>query len=82
MRNFDLDLWLQDKTQKVVDEEGTPVEILAIPIPVQFWPMLPKDVDPATCCTYHARRQGSENAPVLTRGPQRTLYFVDSEPEL
>ena len=31
MRNFDLDLWLKDKSQKVVDEEGTPVEIFEHP---------------------------------------------------
>lgn len=77
MRNFDLDLWLKDKSQKVVDEEGNPVEILALPLPAQFWPMLPKDVDPATCCTYHARKNGSNNAPVLARGPQASLFFAD-----
>lgn len=77
MRNFDLDLWLKDKSQKVVDEEGTPVEILALPLPAQFWPMLPKDVDPTTCCTYHARKNGNNNAPVLARGPQASLFFAD-----
>lgn len=77
MRNFDLDIWLKDKSQKVVDEEGKPVEILAIPIPAQFLPMLPKDVDPATCVTYHFRKQGSNNTPVLTRGPKVSLFFAD-----
>lgn len=77
MRNFDLDIWLKDKSRKVVDEEGKPVEILAMPIAEQFWHFVPKGVDPSTCVTYHARRQGSENAPVLTGGPQASLFFSD-----
>lgn len=73
---FDLDVWLKDKTRKVVDEEGRTVEIIAIPLPTHFWTFVPEGVDPATCCTYHARKEGSRNAPVLCGGPSRTLFFV------
>ena len=74
---FDLDIWIKDKTRKVVDTDGKPVQIIAIPIAPQFWPLVPKDVDPATCVTYHARREGSNNAPVLCGGPSKTLFFAD-----
>ncbi len=77
MRNFDLDVWLKDKSQKVVDEEGVPVEILAIPLAPEFWRFVPEGVDPATCCTYHARKQGSNNAPVLCGGQSKTLFFAE-----
>ena len=72
---FDLDIWLKDKSRKVVDTDGRPVEILAISLAPQFWPLVPKGVDPATCVTYHARREGSNSAPVLTGGPSRQFFF-------
>ena len=74
---FDLDIWVKDKTRKVVDEEGRPVEIIAVPISVEFWGRIPKGVDPATCVTYHARKEGSRNAPVLCGGPSKTLFFAE-----
>lgn len=77
MRNFDLDLWLKDKSQKVVDEEGKPVEIFKIGLAPQFWQYVPDGVDPKECYTWHCRKQGSNAAPVLCGGPMRTLFFAD-----
>lgn len=74
---FDLDEWLKDKNRKVVDAEGRPVEILAIPIAAQFYKFVPKGVDPTTCVTYHSHLEGSDSYPVLCRGQYKTLFFAE-----
>ena len=74
---FDLDIWIKDKTRKVIDTDGNPVQIIAIPIAPQFWPLVPKGIDPTTCVTYHAKREGSDKAPVLCGGPSKQFFFAD-----
>lgn len=74
---FDLDIWVKDQTRKVVDEDGRPVEIFKIQLPVHLWPFVPKDVDPRTCYTWHCRKEGSRNTPVLCGGPSKTMFFAD-----
>lgn len=76
---FDLSEWVKDKTRKVVDENGTEVEIVPIQIAPQFYPFLPKDVDPTTCCTYHLHRPGSDAYPVLGAGVHHNLFIVEDE---
>ena len=77
IRPFDLDEWLKDKNRKVVDTDGEPIEIVAIPVAAQFYKFVPKEVDPTTCVTYHSHKKGSNCYPVLCRGPYKTLFFAE-----
>ena len=73
---FDLDEWLKDKSRKVVDAEGNPVEILAIPIAAQFYEFVPMGIDPTACVTYHLHYPGSKNFPVLGSGVHNNLFII------
>ena len=74
---FDIDVWVKDNSRKVVDTDGKPVQIIAIPISEQFWHLVPDGIDPSTCVTFHARREGSKSAPVLCGGPSKQFFFAD-----
>ena len=73
---FILTEWVKDKSRKVVDAEGKPVEIFAQPLDPAFWGRLPEGVDPRECFIYFARREGSRNASVLCDTPAG-LFFDD-----
>ena len=76
MRPFILSEWVKNKDLKVIDNKGVSVQVTPMQLPEGFWPLLPKDIDPMTCVTYHAIREGINAAPVICENPGN-LFFVD-----
>jgi hypothetical protein len=77
MTPFDLNIWLKDKSRRVVTADGRNVKVFPIGLAPEFYPFVPKGIDPTTCCTYHAQIEGERNAPVLCGGPSKILFFAD-----
>lgn len=73
--NFSIERWHKNETAKVVDENGRPVQIVKIPLGVQWWQYVPANVNPAGCYTIHAIREGSKVPAVLCEGEYPNLFI-------
>ena len=75
---FSIHEYVKDKTRKVVDENGEEVEIVFVQLSPEFYPFLPKDVDPTTCGTYHLHKKGSNAYPVIGSGTFQNLFIIQN----
>lgn len=75
---FSTDEWRKDETRQVIDDNGETVEIVRCGLAPQFFPFVPKGVNPTECYTYHLHRKGSDAYPVLGAGRHEHLFIVEN----